>query len=288
MIADLGPLREAFLGGGGGVELFKVCTTSDSPACGDWPVAEKPVDLPNCCVCLDEEPSGMLRLSSCPHSAHFECLKRQLEAKWSGKRVSFNFLKCGECRTPLSHPRLTRLISGHAALKKKVEEICIARCLEDDAIEGLHEMLGRPPKPIETVVRSLGGAAAEDVSGNGAAAVPAAAVFEASLKAHPRKGVVEEPATPSVPSISASEKSERARAAVDICVSTMAVYPCSKCGEVFCAGRVDCAENEDLDTTVLFCQECAFREQPANNHKCKLHGFKFAIYKCDSCCSVAT
>jgi DNA-directed RNA polymerase subunit RPC12/RpoP len=87
--------------------------------------------------------------------------------------------------------------------------------------------------------------------------------------------------------------------AVDTCMNIMACYICSSCSEPFCGGRVDCANDASLDLTKIRCQECNFKVEqhqgsPKQSEsdikwrgKCSTHGYKFAIYKCDSCCSVA-
>jgi hypothetical protein len=85
------------------------------------------------------------------------------------------------------------------------------------------------------------------------------------------------------------------------CMSTLSCYLCAQCSEPFCGGRVDCAEDDQLDTSALCCPSCAFAKTeddvltPSSSKttsvwrgKCTTHGYKFAIYKCDSCCSVAT
>lgn len=82
-------------------------------------------------------------------------------------------------------------------------------------------------------------------------------------------------------------------------MQTMSCFLCSACGDPFCGGRVDCAEDASLDITTLCCPKCAFDVQNKSEAeappitgawrgKCYTHGYRFAIYKCDSCCSVAT
>ena len=83
----------------------------------------------------------------------------------------------------------------------------------------------------------------------------------------------------------ATREAEKA-AARAACLETVAAFPCSSCREVFYGGRADCASDEALDLASLKCPPCTFLA--ANDHKCRTHGFKFAVYKCDSCCAVAT
>ena len=70
-------------------------------------------------------------------------------------------------------------------------------------------------------------------------------------------------------------------------MTKMAAYLCARCETVYCGGKVDCAAQADLDPTTLLCQDCAWRESKSD-HKCRTHGPSKAIFKCDSCCSVAT
>merc|ERR1712216_621927 len=79
-------------------------------------------DEPRCCICLGIKEEGKLLTLSCQHTAHLDCLRDQLDAKWSGKRISFRYLDCGECRQPLYHKKLGPYISSHLKLKRQVEE----------------------------------------------------------------------------------------------------------------------------------------------------------------------
>jgi hypothetical protein len=85
------------------------------------------------------------------------------------------------------------------------------------------------------------------------------------------------------------------------CMKLFSCYICSTCEEPFCGGRVDCAQDIHINVSEMKCPKCAFNQQQKLadttakeeavatwRGKCAEHGFKFAIYKCDSCCSVAT
>jgi hypothetical protein len=78
-----------------------------------------------------------------------------------------------------------------------------------------------------------------------------------------------------------------AAAARELCCDTVAVFNCTECAVPFCGGRVDCAADDALDAAALRCSPCAFAAL-RDSHKCRGHGYKYAIYKCDSCCAVAT
>ena len=82
------------------------------------------------------------------------------------------------------------------------------------------------------------------------------------------------------------------------CVSALSCFLCNTCQKPFCAGRLNCADDNAIDVKTLNCASCAFKEAQAIEDKmtspdgwrgeCHAHGYKFAMYKCDSCCSMAT
>jgi hypothetical protein len=85
----------------------------------------------------------------------------------------------------------------------------------------------------------------------------------------------------------------------EVALKVMAVYTCVDCGKFYSGGRVDCArdlqegDGEGDESTVKRCQPCTWDrlEGEADPHsdarRCKEHGYKFAIFKCDYCCDVA-
>jgi E3 ubiquitin-protein ligase MYCBP2 len=69
----------------------------------------------------------------------------------------------------------------------------------------------------------------------------------------------------------------------------MAMYMCLDCHEPYCGGRADCAAQQEIVEDLLCCQKCEWQKlASADDRRCMLHGHEHAIYKCDSCCSVAT
>lgn len=62
---------------------------------------------------------------------------------------------------------------------------------------------------------------------------------------------------------------------------------CSQCSKPFCSGRIDCGGDDEVDPKALVCGDCSF-SNGNSMYKCHEHGVKYAIYKCDSCCKVAT
>ena len=190
-------------------------------------VVKKP--LKKCCICLGDEQEQMITLRSCGHSVHQDCIKGQLSAGWTGKRISFGFLTCGECRTPISHKKLTAVLAPHYKLKREVEDICYKHCRDDDLIDEL----------------------------------------DIKLKENYKKTKEE-------------------------CCNMLSCFICTVCSKPFSGGKIDCADDNDLDISTIKCASCAFEEVDQKEEsdswrgKCHTHGYKYAMYKCDSCCSLAT
>jgi hypothetical protein len=92
---------------------------------------------------------------------------------------------------------------------------------------------------------------------------------------------------------------------------TLAFYKCVDCKLPYCGGLVSCAAEMEIDVEQLRCQSCSFnklapvpapapeqKEAPVSNMKlfpdgspnmrCLDHGYKYAVFKCDSCCKMAT
>jgi len=66
-----------------------------------------------------------------------------------------------------------------------------------------------------------------------------------------------------------------------------AFFDCTRCHKPFCGGKVSCAEEHDLDAEEMVCGECKWQAQ-AQDHRCMEHGKRYAMFKCDSCCNIAT
>jgi hypothetical protein len=182
-----------------------------------------------CYICMGDEQQQLITLRSCGHSVHQDCIEGQLSAGWTGKRISFGFLSCGECRKPIAHKNLSEALAPHYDLKKKVEEICYSKCLEDNIIDDLE-----------------------------------------------------------------SKKNKNYQKSMEECFNVLSCFICTVCNKPFSGGRMDCADDDDLDVSTIKCPSCAFDEVDQKEElenwrgKCRTHGYKYAMYKCDSCCSVAT
>ena len=86
----------------------------------------------------------------------------------------------------------------------------------------------------------------------------------------------------------------------ELLLETFAFYECCDCTEPFCGGLVSCAEELELELedSKLRCQECVFKasgpsgdddqKNEIEDRRCFEHGYTYAMFKCDSCCSMAT
>ena len=83
------------------------------------------------------------------------------------------------------------------------------------------------------------------------------------------------------------------RAAIE---GRMAAFRCASCEKPFCGGQAKCmAADEQRDDAVprddgraALCQDCLWAQAAAGVNKCSKHGPSAAIFKCDSCCALAT
>jgi hypothetical protein len=67
----------------------------------------------------------------------------------------------------------------------------------------------------------------------------------------------------------------------------LTVFMCFHCGKPYCGGRVDCNGEMDLSKEQLVCNDCYWSRR-RGGRRCMVHGHRYAIFKCDSCCSLAT
>jgi len=68
-----------------------------------------------------------------------------------------------------------------------------------------------------------------------------------------------------------------------------AIFNCQKCTKMYIPGKMSCAEEMDLnlEEQEFVCPECEWQVE-AQDHRCFKHGKKYAMFKCDSCCSIAS
>ena len=79
-------------------------------------------------------------------------------------------------------------------------------------------------------------------------------------------------------------------------LGTMSAYRCGECHQLFVGGRVECAAAAAAAPASRApgaprarprCRACVW-SAPGNSYRCDVHGASFAVFKCDSCCSLAT
>jgi len=183
-----------------------------------------------CPICTDADSDMKL---DCGHQYHSECVQMQLNAKWSGARITFNFLDCAMCRQRMVHASLKQQIDQFISMKTKIEEMAILKAKEENLVNGLE-----------------------------------------------------------------------GQALIEHCWKTLAFYMCVTCAEPYCGGLVSCAADLEIDLKQLRCQKCTFEEmeqrqkeaqkenkdeeQKIPDLRCHTHGYRYAMFKCDSCCNIAT
>jgi len=178
-----------------------------------------PAEPEPCPICMDDAQEGLLALK-CGHAAHKACLEAMLSARWTGKRITFNYMNCFMCRQELEHPELVSTLAPHKELRRKVMGICLSTCRKEEVIDNLSALMENSPEEAEAA------AAAE-----------------------------------------------------------IACFECTKCGEPYAAGRVDCGVEEGIDVSTLQCADCKWKSP--SEHKCSKHGAEDAMIKCDWCCNIA-
>jgi hypothetical protein len=187
----------------------------------------------NCAICYGEIDfrsldSRRITKLSCGHSFHTDCLESQIKARWSGPRITFEFMKCALCRD--------NSIEKNRCMKK----LPYMREFKD-LRENIHRM-------------ALDKAKEENLKPSG------------------------------------SENSEfNDSDLLEHAMKVLAFYECVHCKSPFCGGLVECAAQMDIDASVLRCPSCLFLEDcGVKDLRCREHGYKHAMFKCDSCCAMAT
>jgi len=68
-----------------------------------------------------------------------------------------------------------------------------------------------------------------------------------------------------------------------------AIQICEVCRGPGIRGKLSCAEEMNIDLSAKYvCDTCEWGQKNAKDHRCFVHGKKYAMFKCDSCCAVAT
>ncbi len=98
-------------------------------------------DFCNICYVEALEQAPCVQLE-CGHVFHFECIKKKVEKKWTGARITFGFCNCPLCGQMIQHPDLASVLEPINDLKQQVESMCLMR-LKYENLEQ-HEDITKP------------------------------------------------------------------------------------------------------------------------------------------------
>ncbi|EFC50655.1 predicted protein [Naegleria gruberi] len=125
------------------------CSSRDTCQSGD--------DYCNICWISSLNHAPCIQLN-CGHIFHFECIKKKLEKKWHGARVSFSFEKCPLCNTSIHHPALKDETTQVRALKSIIEKKSLVK-LEQEGLLKIEEITSPSGKyynkPLEYAMNSF-------------------------------------------------------------------------------------------------------------------------------------
>lgn len=164
----------AAVGSGAGAGASSSASSS-APA-----AASKRLSLPSaddmCVICGDSYGANPCIQLDCGHVHHDMCVKGQLNATWTGTRITFNFMGCALCKQPINHWSLDDVLKPLTELKKRVEDMAVRRV----EVEGLW-----PPKdqaaPAEASSSSAAGAGSRAAAAVGAIGAAAAGILGGAM-----------------------------------------------------------------------------------------------------------
>lgn len=108
-------------------------SSSSSAASGGFPPLTDDGDsLCNICYIenLSQAPCLQLR---CGHAFHHACITKRLSTRWTGARITFNFMQCPLCKAEVDHPALLDTLLPLWTLRARVEAMAERRM----KVEGL-------------------------------------------------------------------------------------------------------------------------------------------------------
>ena len=71
-------------------------------------------------VCYDKVKAAPTVLLGCGHALHAECVRGMLRTRWTTPRITFGFMGCPLCKTPVAHPAFEELLTPLHELHEKV------------------------------------------------------------------------------------------------------------------------------------------------------------------------
>lgn len=94
----------------------------------------------DCTICYTEHlgAAPIIQLH-CGHVYHLHCVKRILENRWVGPRITFNFALCPLCKAQIDNPGLKDLLDPIKALYEEVKRKALMR-LQYEGLEGSPEI----------------------------------------------------------------------------------------------------------------------------------------------------
>jgi len=99
-----------------------------------------------CSICWTEDWTAAPCVQlECKHVVHYHCLMKKLEKRWPAARLVFNYMTCGECKKPIKHPELRKILNPHEDLKRKVERMALDQLKREgfDNDKRIHEKGGK-------------------------------------------------------------------------------------------------------------------------------------------------
>lgn len=78
-----------------------------------------------------------------------ECVLSQIQQRWNGPRIIFNYLECSECKKEIScrhNPKITKALEK----EKKLKDVVVKKAMERAKFEDLHKepRLKKPGDPF--------------------------------------------------------------------------------------------------------------------------------------------
>jgi len=99
-----------------------------------------------CNICwtegLGNAPSLQL---DCGHFFHYACVKKKIENKWTGSRITFGFLECALCKQRMNHVELKTELAPILKMDKEIREKAVER-LKMLKLEGIPELTKKDSK----------------------------------------------------------------------------------------------------------------------------------------------
>ena len=114
-----------------GVDGEKVCPPCIDSDCKNYSGKLKQNKESYCSICnLEGLGSSPIVISKCGHYFHYQCVKKQLETKWLGPQINFNFCLCPECNKWLDIDTVSdfaKMLNEYNTLYNTIKEMALIR-----------------------------------------------------------------------------------------------------------------------------------------------------------------